>query len=150
MAKPSRFELPLCRRTWVKSRSDSVKYAPRSSGGTSEGKRLRRSRSVSVRKLPGIRFPVRLLPLLCGEVTVERAPADPERPADVVDGVRLVIVQGERLGPLLVVELGPTPAPLTACPCRVEPGPGPFADEVPLELGQGGEDVEDELAAAGG
>src|SRR5262245_7802173 len=33
---------------------------------------------------------------------------------------------------------------------RVEPGPGPLADEVPLELGQGGEDVEDQLAAAGG
>src|SRR3954453_1322358 len=121
MAKPSRFELPLCRRTWVRSRSDSVKYAPRPSIGTSEGKRLRRSRSVSVRKLPGIRFPVRLLPLLCGEVTVERAPAAPEGPGVVVGVVCLVVVQGERLGPLLVVELGSPPAPLTACPCRVEP-----------------------------
>jgi hypothetical protein len=35
------------------------------------------------------------------------------------------------------------------CPGGVEPDPGPLADEVPLELGQGGEDVEDELAAAG-
>src|SRR5271166_3448960 len=72
-----------------------------------------------------------------------------ERPADVVDGVGLVVVQGECLGPLLVVELGPPPAPLAARPSRVEPGPGPLADEIPLELGQGGKDVEDQLAAAG-
>jgi hypothetical protein len=32
----------------------------------------------------------------------------------------------------------------------VEPGPGPLADEIPLELGQGGKDMEDQLAAAGG
>jgi hypothetical protein len=30
------------------------------------------------------------------------------------------------------------------------PGGGAFADEVAFELGQGGEDVEDELAARGG
>lgn len=60
------------------------------------------------------------------------------------------MVQDERLGPLLVVELGPPPALLAACPSRVEPGPGPLADEIPLELGQGGKHVEDQLAAAGG
>ena len=31
-----------------------------------------------------------------------------------------------------------------------QPGAGAFADEVAFELGQGGEDVEDELAARGG
>jgi hypothetical protein len=31
-----------------------------------------------------------------------------------------------------------------------QPGAGAFADEVAFELGQGGEDVEDELAAGGG
>src|SRR6478735_8941901 len=44
------------------------------------------------------------------------------------------VVQGERLGPLLVVELGPPPAPLAAGAGRVEPGPGPLADEVALEI----------------
>src|SRR5208337_854721 len=39
---------------------------------------------------------------------------------------------------------------LPAGPGRLEPGPGPLADDVPLELGQGGEDVEDQLPAAGG
>src|SRR5208337_3474445 len=50
-------------------------------------------------------FPGGLLPLLFGKAAVQHAPADPERPADVVDGVRLIVVQDERLGPLLVVEL---------------------------------------------
>jgi hypothetical protein len=89
------------------------------------------------------------LPLF-GETAVQRAPADPERPAAVIDRVRLVAVKDERLGPPLGIELGPPPAPLAACSGRVEPGPGPLADEVPLELGQGGKDMEDQLAAAGG
>ena len=33
---------------------------------------------------------------------------------------------------------------------RGQPGAGAFADQVAFELGQGGEDVEDELAARGG
>ena len=44
---------------------------------------------------------------------------------------------------------GGRPPSLPAGPGRVEPGPGPLADEVPLELGQGREDVEDQLPAAG-
>jgi hypothetical protein len=59
-------------------------------------------------------------------------------------------VQDDRLGPLLGVELGPPPTPVAACSGRLEPGPGPLADEIPLELGQGGKDMEDQLAAAGG
>jgi hypothetical protein len=31
-----------------------------------------------------------------------------------------------------------------------QPGAGAFADEIAFELGQGGEDMEDELAARGG
>jgi hypothetical protein len=37
-----------------------------------------------------------------------------------------------------------------AGPSRGQPGAGAFADEVAFELGQGGEDMEDELAAGGG
>ena len=35
-------------------------------------------------------------------------------------------------------------------PGRGQPGGGAFADEISFELGQGGKDVEDELAAGGG
>ena len=62
---------------------------------------------------------------------VEPAPAHPDRPADVVDGVRLGMVQREGLGPLLLVELPAPSALLAAGPGRVEPGPGPRADELP-------------------
>src|SRR5512135_2267773 len=129
---------------WINrwSRSESVKYPLRSSGGISVGNPLSRSRSVSFRNLPGIRATL-------GQVTVEGGPADPERPADVGDGVRLVVVQREGLGLLLRVQLPRSAALLPAGPGRVEPGPGPLADEVPLELGQGREDVEDQLPAAG-
>src|SRR5512143_656753 len=129
---------------WINrwSRSESVKYPLRSSAGISVGNPLSRSRSVSFRKLPGIRATL-------GQVTVEGGPPDPERPADVGDGVRLVVVQHEGLGLLLRVQLPRSAALLPAGPGRVEPGPGPLADDVPLELGQGREDVEDQLPAAG-
>ena len=39
---------------------------------------------------------------------------------------------------------------MAAGPGGGEPGAGAFADEVAFELGQGGEDVEDELAARRG
>src|SRR2546422_1078536 len=35
-------------------------------------------------------------------------------------------------------------------PSGDQPGLRPFADDIPFEFGQGGEDVEDQLAAAGG
>ena len=54
-----------------------------------------------------------------------------------------------RLGLLLRVQLPRPAALLSTGPGRVEPGPGPLADDIPLELGQGREDVEDQLAAAG-
>jgi hypothetical protein len=41
-------------------------------------------------------------------------------------------------------------APAAPGPGRGQPGAGAFADQVALELGQGGEDVEDELAAGSG
>ena len=37
-----------------------------------------------------------------------------------------------------------------AGPSGGQPGAGPFPDEVAFEVGQGGEDVEDEFAAGGG
>src|SRR3712207_8681398 len=43
----------------------------------------------------------------------------------------------------------PRPPPLPpTCPRRRQTRPGALADEVALELGEGAEDVEDELAAA--
>jgi hypothetical protein len=41
-------------------------------------------------------------------------------------------------------------APAATGPGRGQPGAGPLADQVAFELGQGREDVEDELAAGGG
>jgi methylisocitrate lyase len=76
----------------------------RSSGGISVGNLLSGSRSVSFRTLPAIRAPI-------GQVTLEGGPADPERPADVSDGVRLVVVQRTGLSLLLRVQL-PRPATL--------------------------------------
>src|SRR5207248_7586126 len=93
----------------------------------------------------------RLTQMAAGDTTVGSTPtpADPERPADVIDRVRFILVQREGLGPLLLIQLR-RPAPfLPAGSCGVEAGPGPLADEVPLELGQGREHVEDQLPAAG-
>src|SRR5512142_2673494 len=131
---------------WINrwSRSESVKYPIRSSGGISGGNPLSRSRSVSFRKLPGIRAPL-------GQVTVEGGPADPERPGDVGDGVRLVVVQRTGLVLLLRVQLPRSAALLSAGPGRVEPGPGPLADDVALELCQGRcEDDRDAVRIRGG
>lgn len=47
------------------------------------------------------------------------------------------------------VQLPGPAAPPSAGSGRVEPGPGPLADDIPFELGQGGEDVEDQLPATG-
>jgi len=87
--------------------------------------------------------------LLFGQIPIERRLRDPQRPADVLDGVRWVAVEHHGVPLLLLVELPAPSALLAAGPGRVEPGPGPRADEVPLELGQGGKHVEDKLVAAG-
>src|SRR5512135_231284 len=90
--------------------------------------------------------------LLCWplHIAVQRRPGDPKRPADVGDGVGLVVV--ERLGHLCLLgvqRLGPATQPSPG-PRRGKPRLRALPDQVPLKLGQRAEDVEDQLAAAGG
>src|SRR6476620_1455590 len=97
----------------------------------------------------GTPAPVRSSASLLGQIAIERRLRDPQRPADVLDRVRRVAVELGRVPLLLVVEVaGPAALP-PAGPRRGEAREGPLADDVPLELGQGPEDVEDELPAAG-
>ena len=53
----------------------------------------------------------------------------------------LELVAGQHRRPAAVAAAGPSSSQPSGCA---------FADEVAFELGQGGEDVEDELAAGGG
>src|SRR3954451_12717711 len=85
---------------------------------------------------------------LLGQRAIERRLRDPQRPADVLDRVRRVAVEQGGVPLLLIVEVaGPAALP-PAGPRRGEAREGPLPDDIPLELGQGPEDVEDELAAA--
>src|SRR3954470_16183570 len=96
----------------------------------------------------GSPIPARSSTPLLGEIPIERRLRNPQRPADVLDGVRRVAVARHRVPLLLVVEVaGPAALP-PARPSGGEAGEGPLADEVPLELGEGAEDVEDELPSA--
>ena len=84
------------------------------------------------------------------QVPIERRPGDPQRGADGRDRVGRVLVQRPGLGQLPRVQ---RPRPTSLAPpsaCGLQARLGPLADQVPLELGQGPEDVKDELAAAGG
>src|SRR4051794_32044051 len=104
--------------------------------------------SSSIRLTDGVSSPERSSAPLLGEIPIERRLRDPQRPADVLDGVRRVAVERHGVPLLLVIEVaGPAALP-PACPGSGEAGEGPLPDDVPLELGQGAEDVEDELAAA--
>src|SRR3990172_3225401 len=83
-------------------------------------------------------------------VAVECRPGDPQCCAD--DGGRICRVLRERPQDQasLLVEDG-TPATLsTTGASRGEPGHGALADEIPLELSERPEDVEDQLSGAGG
>src|SRR5262245_37661965 len=92
-------------------------------------------------------FPSRLSGLLLAEIAIERGLRHLERPADITDGVARVFVEGQSLGLFLLVEQpGPAAKPAAGPSCG-KAGGGPLADEIPLELGQGPEDVEDELPA---
>src|SRR5208337_1046901 len=85
--------------------------------------------------------------LLFGQIPIERRLRDPQRPADVHDGVRRVAVEHHGV-PLLLAVKGAVPAAHPpAGPGGGQAGEGPRAGDVPLELGQGPEDMEDELAA---
>jgi hypothetical protein len=79
-------------------------------------------------------------------VAVDRGPADPKgrgdrghgvlpRPIHLLSNPQLVAAQHRGAA---------------AGPGRGQPSSGAFADELAFELGQGGEHVEDELAARGG
>src|SRR4051812_47220647 len=86
---------------------------------------------------------------LLGQIAIERRLRDPQRPADVLDRVRRVAVEQGGVPLLLIVGVaGPAALP-PAGPRRGEARDGPLPDEIPLELSQGPEDMEDELPAAG-
>ena len=70
--------------------------------------------------------------------------------ADVGDGVGLVVV--ERLGDLRLAQVKRprSSAEPSSCSCSQQAGLGALPDQVAFELGECAEDVEDQLAAAGG
>src|SRR4051812_19060264 len=86
---------------------------------------------------------------LLSQIAIERRLRDPQRPADVLDRVRRVPGKQGGVPFFLVVEVMGPPPLSPAGSGRDEASEGPLPDEVPLELGQGPEDVEDELPAAG-
>src|SRR3954471_19432065 len=86
---------------------------------------------------------------LLSQIAIERRLRDPQRPADVLDRVRRVAAEHGGVPLLLVVEMAGPAAHPPAGPRRGEACEGPLPDDIPLELGQGPEDVEDELPAAG-
>src|SRR4051812_9592843 len=94
-------------------------------------------------------LPERSWASLLGQIPIERRLRDPQRPADVLHGVRRVAVERPGVPLLFVIEVGGT-APLPpGGPRGVEAGEGPLPYFVPLELGQRPEEVEDEFPAAG-
>jgi hypothetical protein len=97
----------------------------------------------------GATLPERSWASLLGQIAKERRLRDPQRPADVLHGVRRVAVERHGVPLLLVIEITGLATLPPACSGNVEAGEGPLPDEDPLELGQRPEDVEDELPAAG-
>jgi hypothetical protein len=82
-------------------------------------------------------------------VAVERRRHHPEPPRHLDDGDRRIPQQGLRRDEILVGEGGGPAALAAAGARRLEAGPRPLADDRALELGQAGEDVEDQPAARG-
>jgi hypothetical protein len=83
-------------------------------------------------------------------MAIDRGPADPQRRGNRADCVlpgrihllsHLELVGGHHWRSAAVAAAGPG---------GLQSRGGAFADEVAFELGQGGEDMEDELAARGG
>src|SRR4051812_15118724 len=82
-------------------------------------------------------------------IPVVRCARNPQCLADLRDGDALILGQRLQLLDLLgTQDLGSAEQP-AACPGSLQPGVGPLADEIPLELSERAEDVEDELAATG-
>src|SRR2546427_7613373 len=82
-------------------------------------------------------------------MSVDRCPADTDRPGDRLHGVlpRVIQLTGE---PDLVGGHGAgASAEPAAGTGSSEASLGPFPDQLPFELGQGAEDMEDQLATGG-
>ena len=92
-------------------------------------------------------FPMTSDLLRAAGVAVEGAFGNPEGGADVGDGVVRVGFHRSGQGDLGGGERWFAPSPAAPGARGFEARPGALADEVALELGQGGEDVEDQLAA---
>lgn len=79
------------------------------------------------------------------QVVIQRLPADPKLVANLLNGIFTGIVElQDHLGFVLVQLPGPSaqPSPGTR---RLESGHGAFPDDLPLELSERSEDVEDQL-----
>jgi hypothetical protein len=79
-------------------------------------------------------------------VAVDSRPADPQHLGARRHGVLAALVQLPGDGQLLRRHRGGTAAQAAPGPCRRQAGHRPLVDQVPLELGEGAEEVEDELA----
>src|SRR6266851_5659855 len=77
---------------------------------------------------------------------VDRGTADPERLGDRLDGVLPGVVELAGKPHLVRGHRPRTPAQTAPGPGGSQPGLGPLTDQLPLELRQGAEDVEDQLA----
>ena len=82
-------------------------------------------------------------------IAVERRPADAQRLADVVYGERRVTTQHPRLREFLSLQDRLASALLAPRPRRFQSGFGVLDHVVSLELGEGGDDVEEQLAGGG-
>ena len=107
---------------------------------TLTGKNGRGNRGGSRLRVPGSG-------LRLAGVAVEGAFGNLEGGADVGDGVVGVGFHRSGQGDLVGGERAFAPSPAAPGARGFETRPGALADQVALELGQGGEDVEDQLAA---
>src|SRR3954468_24767851 len=83
------------------------------------------------------------------EVSIECRPGNPQGLADFPDGVALIFSKAPQLLDLLGSQrLGPTKQP-TSSSSSCQACVGPLPDEIPLELSERAEDMEDQFAPAG-
>src|SRR5215218_4928434 len=98
-------------------------------------------------------MPRTLAPLVGGggvEVAVDRGAANSQGRSDLGNRVLPGRIQLPRDLELVSLQDGGSAAVATAGPGGSQPSTGAFADQVAFELGQGGKDVEDQLAARRG
>src|SRR4051794_41377724 len=87
---------------------------------------------------------------LVPHVPIEGRPGDAQGLTDLPNGVPLILSKALQLLDLLGCEHFGSAKQSAARPGSSKAGVGALPDEIPLELGQCPEDMEDELAAAGG